>query len=131
MEQAEHYMDDLLMFFSLHPLERSLYDVLYRRMDAAFPGAAVKVQKTQISFYAPRLFAAASLPIRRKKDWPKQCLLVTFGLSHQVSHPRIAVATEPYPNRWTHHVVVSREEELDDQLLEWLRDAYLFSQRKR
>lgn len=131
MERSEHYLDDLLMFFSQHPLEYELYEALFQKMDSAFPQAAVKVQKTQISFYAPRLFAAASLPVRRKKGWPKQCLLVTFGLSHQVSHPRIAVAIEPYPNRWTHHVVVSRQEELDDQLLDWLREAYLFSQQKR
>ena len=67
---------------------------------------------------------------RRKKDWPQDCLLVTFGLSHRLSSPRIAVAVEPYPNRWTHHVVVSRLEELDEELMDWLREAYDFAQNK-
>ncbi len=100
-------------------------------MSAAFPDACVKVQKSQISFYGRHLFAAASLPVRRKKGWPEHCLMVTFGLGHQVDHPRIAVATEPYPHRWTHHVLVTREGEIDGQLLDWLGQAWAFAERKR
>ena len=96
-------------------------------MEEAFPDATVKVQKSQISFYARHLFAAASLPVCRKKGWPAHCLLVTFGLSHRVDHPRIAVAVEPYPNRWIHHVVVSEPEEIDGQLMDWLREAHDFA----
>ena len=99
-------------------------------MEQAFPDASVKVQKSQISFYCPKLFAAASIPVRRKKDWPKECLLVTFGLERQVISPRIAVSVEPYPNRWTHHVVVSQPEEIDGELLDWLSQAYQFCQIK-
>ena len=44
--------------------------------------------------------------------------------------PRIAVAVEPYPNRWTHHVVVSQPEEIDGKLLDWLSQAYQFCQIK-
>ena len=44
--------------------------------------------------------------------------------------PRIAVAVEPYPNRWTHHVLVSRPEEVDEKLLSWLQEAYTFSECK-
>ena len=40
------------------------------------------------------------------------------------------MAVEPYPNRWTHHVVVSRLEELDEELMDWLREAYDFAQNK-
>ncbi len=127
MKTPEHYEADILFFFDGRPLELALYEALFRRMEAAFPEASVKVQKTQISFYSKHLFAAASLPVRRRKEWPRHCILVTFGLSHQVSAPRIAVATEPYPNRWTHHVVVAGEREVDEELLGWLREAYDFS----
>ena len=37
---------------------------------------------------------------------------------------------EPYPNRWTHHVLVTREEELDGELLGWLEEAYEFARNK-
>lgn len=131
MNISEHYPSDLLFFFDGKPLELSLYEALFRRMDANFPDASVKVQKSQISFYNKHLFAAASLPVRRKKGWPEHCILVTIGLSYRLSSPRVAVAVEPYPNRWTHHILVFQEEQIDGELLGWLREAYDFSQSKR
>lgn len=111
-------------------MELSLYEALFQQLDAVFPDTSVKVQKSQISFYARHLFAAVSLPVHRRKNWPEHCLLVTFGLSRRLSAPRIAVATEPYPNRWTHHVVVDQEGQLDAELLGWLREAYVFAEQK-
>lgn len=131
MKTPEHYESDLLFYFDGRPVELSLYRRLFAAMASAFPDASVKVQKSQISFYCPKLFAAASIPVRRKKDWPRECLLVTFGLEQQLPSPRIAVAVEPYPNRWTHHVVVSRPEEIDEELLAWLTQAFQFAQTKR
>ena len=130
MTTPEHYESDVLFFFDGKPTELALYQALERAMAARFPEASVKVQKSQISFYHRHLFAAASLPLRRRKEWPKECLLVTFGLSRRLSSPRIAVAVEPYPNRWTHHVVVAREEEIDGELLDWLAEAYDFAAAK-
>ena len=130
MNTQEHYQSGLLFYFDGRPQELALYEDLFQAMSAAFPDACVKVQKSQISFYGRHLFAAASLPVRRKKTWPEHCILVTFGLSHRVEDPRIAVAVEPYPNRWTHHVVVDNPEQIDSQLLSWLQEAWDFSERK-
>ena len=127
MNCSEHYAADLLFYFDGRPLELSLYETLFAALDAAFPQASVNVQKSQISFYGRHLFAASSLTVRRKKTWPEHCILVTFGLSHRVEDPRIAVAVEPYPNRWTHHVLVTRAEELDGELMGWLEEAYQFA----
>ena len=131
MQKPAHYEADALYFFDGKPLELALYQAFFQRMEEVFPQASVKVQKSQISFYGKHLFAAASLPVRRKKDWPQHCLVVTIGLSYRLDSPRVAVAVEPYPNRWTHHVLVSEEEQIDDELLGWLRDAYEFSESKR
>ena len=87
MRVPEHCTADAGMFFDGHPAELALYEALFRRMDGAFPEGTVKVQKSQISFYAPRLFAAASLPVRQKKDWPRECLVVTIGLARPLSSP--------------------------------------------
>ena len=130
MEQSEYYQSDVLFFFDGHPEELALYQALFARMEERFPHARVKVQKSQISFYSPRLFAAASLPVRRRKGWPEKCLMVTVGLVRRLDAPRVAVAVEPYPNRWTHHVLVTREEELDGELLGWLEEAWRFSREK-
>ena len=130
MRVPEHCTADAGMFFDGHPAELALYEALFRRMDGAFPEGTVKVQKSQISFYGKHLFDAVSLPIRRRKDWPDHCIQVTFGLSYPLNSARIAVAVEPYPNRWTHHVVVSEESQLDTELFDWLREAYEFSENK-
>lgn len=131
MNLPERYQEDILFYFDQKPQELALYQALFRQMEAAFPESSVRVQKSQISFYGRHLFAMASLPVRRKKGWPKECILVSFGLPCRADSPRIAVATEPYPGRWTHHVVVSREEELDGELLELLKAAWDFSEGKR
>ena len=131
MNRLEHYDSDLLFYFDGKPLELSLYQRLFAAMEQAFPDASVKVQKSQISFYGRHLFAAASLPVRRKKGWPEHCLMVTFGLDHRENHSRITVATEPYPNRWTHHVLVSERREIDTQLMDWLVQSWVFAENKR
>ena len=68
--------------------------------------------------------------VRRKKDCPDCYIVVTFGLEHKAESPRIDIATEPYPNRWTHHVLISELEEIDDELMGWIREAAEFSDRK-
>ena len=127
MEHSEHYPSDVLFFFEGKQMERALYEALFARVEQTFPEASVKVQKSQISFYHKHLFAAASLPLRRKKDWPEQCLVVTIGLARPLESPRAAVKVEPYPGRWTNHVLLARKEEIDQQLLGWLREAYDFA----
>ncbi|MGI5934095.1 MAG: DUF5655 domain-containing protein [Lawsonibacter sp.] len=132
MQVPEHYTSDVLCFFEGKPLELSLYQALTERMAEVLPDdISVKVQKTQISFYARRLFAAASLPVRRKKDWPRECLVVTIGLARPLSSPRAAVSVEPYPGRWTNHILITRPEEVDGELIEWLREAHSFALSKR
>ena len=131
MKTPEHYMSDVLFFFGGKPLELTLYEVLYQRMETEFPDASVRVQKSQISFYGRHLFGAVSLPVRRKKNWPEHCIVVTIGLPYQLESPRVAVAVEPYPGRWTHHVLISKEEQVDGELLGWLREAWAFAESKR
>ena len=131
METSAYYEQDLRRFFSGKPLELALYQALLRHMEAEFPDASVKVQKSQISFYGRHLFGAVSLPVRRKKDWPEHCIVVTVGLPYRLESPRAAVAVEPYPGRWTHHVLISEEEQIDGELLGWLREAWAFAESKR
>ena len=119
-------MDELL-FFDRLPRFRPVYEALKDALAARCPELTVRVSKTQISFRSRYVFAAASLPYRRKKEWPKEYLMVSFGLPAQKKSPRIAASAEAYPGRWTHHVLVERPEDLDAELLGWLDEAYRFS----
>ena len=131
MNLPEYYASDVLLFFDGHPAELALYQALASQLDALFPDASVKVQRSQISFYGRHLFAAASMPVRRRRDWPRECLVVTAGLSRPLDSPRAAVSVEPYPGRWTNHILLTREDQVDEELLRWLREAWDFSQSKR
>lgn len=123
---------DILFFFNEHTDVLPLYERLEAQILAQIPDVKIKVSKTQISFSNKRGFAFASfLPCRRVKDRPKIWLTVTFGHDRKVESPRIDVATEPYPNRWTHHVMVSSVEEIDEELMGWIREAAAFSASKR
>ena len=116
---------DELMFFSPMPDALPLYEILCDRLRAECPDTILKVQQSQITFKARYGFAFVSL--RRMKGCPEVFLIVTFGLSHRLDSPRIAAAVEPYPNRWTHHTIVSEPDQLDGELMGWLREAHAFA----
>lgn len=127
MTLPDHYETDKLFFFASRPDSMELYESLFARMAARFPDCSVKVQKTQISFYSPRLFAMVSLP-RRKAE---RGLVLTLGLGRRLDSPLAAVVTEPYPGRWTHHFPISSAAGLTPELFALIDEALRFSREKR
>ncbi len=121
---------DILMLFAKTPGALPLYEEFERRVLAAYPDATIMVKATQISFYNTYAFAWA-WPPRKRKGMPEVCMMVTFGLDCELVHSRVMEATEPYPNRWTHHVIVQRLDEIDGELMEWIDRSYRFSLSKR
>ena len=119
--------DDELLFFVEWPQLLPLYEKLRVYLESVYPNLTIKVSKTQISFYNRHMFAMVSLPTRRKKTWPKEFLMVSFGLDHQVISQRIAMSVEAYRDRWTHHVLVTDESQLDEELYAWITEAYTFA----
>lgn len=130
MQLPEHYETDLLFFFQHSPAALALYQALLRRMEPCFPQTALRVQKTQISFYDRHLFAAVSLPHSARQFGPDAVLVLTLGLNRRLDDPRAAAVVEPYPGRFTHHIPLSGETDLDAALLGWLREARDFARSK-
>jgi len=124
---TEPSMDELL-FFAEKPDALPLYLCLREKILGCCGEVGIQVKKTQISFVNRHLFAAVSfLPVRKAKERFKPYLTVTFGLGVKVDSPRIDVAAEVYPNRWTHHMIIGREEEINGELMIWLQKAAAFS----
>ena len=90
----------------------------------------MKVAKTQISLRNRYVFAVVSLPRRKLKGWPEKYVLVSFGLGWKMENNRIVQTVEPYPGRWTHHVILERPEDVDGELMDWLDLAYGFAMTK-
>ena len=123
---------DILLFFNEEPDALPLYNALEERITAEIQNVNIKMQKSQIAFANRHNFAFVSfLPFRKAKERPKVYITVTFGLNYKKESPRIDAATEPYPNRWTHHVLVSSIDEIDDELFSWIKEASDFSATKR
>lgn len=123
--------NDIFCFFSDHPDALQLYEVLEEKILNQIEKVQIKVSKSQISFYNKHLFACVSFArIRKKKDCPPVYIVVTFGLSHRAVSPRIEAVAEPYPNRWTHHVLLSSVDEMDEEFMDWIREAAAFSAAK-
>ena len=123
---------DVLLFFEQRLDALPLYERLEEKILTEIENVTIKVQKTQIAFSNRRNFAFVSfLPVRKAKDRPQIYITITFGLEYRVDSARIDGAVEPYPNRWSHHVLLSDAEEIDSELMGWLREASLFSASKR
>lgn len=122
---------DSLCFFESQPEALPLYEAFERRVLEEIENVEIRVQKTQISFYNRHLFACVSfLKVRKVKERPPVYLVVTFGLGRKAESPRIDAASEPYPNRWTHHVTISSLDEIDGELMGWVKEAARFAAAK-
>ncbi|MDO4262257.1 MAG: DUF5655 domain-containing protein [Eubacteriales bacterium] len=118
-------------FFREHPGAVPLYEAFAGMLFERFPETSMRVQKSQITFSNRHVYACVSfLRVRRKAELQEPYLVVTLGLSYPLGSGRVAVKTEPYPGRWTTHLVVGSPSELDDELFEWVRQAYDFSEFK-
>ena len=122
---------DTLHFFDQQPDALPLYETLKACILEQMPDVRIKVQKSQISFYQKHLFACVSfLRVKKKRELPPCYIVVTIGLSRRLDSPRVAAATEPYPGRWTHHIVVSDPGQIDPELMGWLKEAAAFAAQK-
>ena len=123
--------EEVLYFFDNHPDALPLYETFEDKVRNIVSDVRIKVQKTQISFYNKHMFACVSFArVRKKKDCPENFIVVTISLNHKLESPRVDIATEPYPNRWTHHLLISDMSEIDEELMEWVEEAAEFAARK-
>ena len=118
---------DVILFFNKIPQALPLYLAFEEIIREKYPDVNIKVQKSQISFSNKHGFAYIWLPIRKMKGRPAVYLIVSFGLPYRLDSPRIVEAAEPYPNRWTHHVIIKSLKDIDEKLMEWIDLSYHFS----
>jgi len=112
-------------FFGDQSASLHLYRVVEAYLQSLGP-VRIDVARTQVSFRANFMFAAVWLPQKSSPIRAKQGIGLSFSLTHPVSHPRIAPAVEVRPRRWTHHVLLEKAEDLDDDIKAWLRESYAF-----
>lgn len=128
MYQAQ---SDELLFCEGHTRAIPLYEAFAGTLFERFPETSIRVQKTQITFSNRHVYACASFArVKKRAELPDPYLVITLGLPYALNSDRVAVKTEPYPGRWTTHIVVGTQAELDGELWEWVRQAYEFAENK-
>ena len=118
--------DAELQFFMGHERALPIYAALRALVLERWPETEIRVAKTQISFRARFGFAFVSTR-RMGRACPEVFIVVSFGLGRELKSPRVFAASEPYPNRWTHHVIAAGPEEIDGELMAWLGEAHDFA----
>ena len=117
-------------FFEGRPVALELFNTVRRYLES-LGSVNIDPMKTQIAFGTTRKFAWVWLPqmwIRKRSD---TSITLTFDLDHKVEHPRIEEAVEPRPGRWTHHVIIEKTSDIDDDVKAWLREAYEAGQKPK
>ena len=103
-------------FQTKEPLVRELYDLFLETLKQFGPVKVFPV-KTRIVFQAEVQFAAA-MPRKRWLDG-------YFWLRRQVTHPRIYKLEMGIFRDYGHLVRLTRKEDLDEELIDFLQDAYI------
>src|SRR5574341_737243 len=109
-------------FFKGHKDSRRLFDVLKSVIKAIGP-AELRVTKSQIAFHRGKAFAWVWIPGKylRGKTAPP---VLTLSFREREPSTRWKEIVEPSPGRFTHHLELYSVDDVDNEVRDWLRDAW-------
>jgi hypothetical protein len=100
---------------------RTLFNVLAGHL-CGFGPVTIVPEKTRIAFQVRMSFAAVS--VRRAH------LVGHFVLARRLEHPRFPRVDTISPRNHVHHFRISKLADLDDEFIEWAREAYAVGEQK-
>ena len=113
---------DIVRFFDGHPGALALF----RRIEAVVAGigpADVRVSRSQVAFRRRTGFAFVWLPGRWLRH-PAAETVLSLALGRRDPSPRWKEVVHPSPRVWMHHLELRRTADIDDEVRDWLREAY-------
>jgi len=115
--------DAVAAFFAGHPLGLVVHGAVVAVVDGLGP-SEVRVTASQVAFRRRRGFAYLWLPGRWLRA-PNADVVLSVALDHRDDSGRWKQVAHPSPRIWMHHLELHDPADLDDQVREWLREAYL------
>lgn len=109
-------------FFSGWEVSRRIFDTLRAAIEALGP-VDVRVTKSQVAFRRRKAFAWAWLPDRYLRGGHAP-LVLTLSFAKPNDSPRWKQIVEPAPGRFTHHLELYSDSEIDDQVRCWLQEVW-------
>lgn len=109
-------------FFAGYPDSRRIFDTLRATVDAIGPHDC-RVSKSQVAFRRRVNFAMAWIP-GLYLGVGRAPLVLTVLLRRRDASPRWKEVVEPHPGRFTHHLELSDDADLDGEVRDWLLEAW-------
>jgi hypothetical protein len=110
-------------FFAGQEESRQLYEALWEMLQALGPVQA-RATKSQVAFRRRgKAFAWAWMPGKYLRG-PAAPLVLTLSLRRRGASPRWKEIAEPYPGHFTHHLELHAASDLDEQVRQWLDEAW-------
>lgn len=110
-------------FFEGQEKPRQLFEAL-RCVVNAIGSAELRVTKSQIAFRRRKAFAWVWMPGKYLRGKPTP-LVLTLSLHSRDASPRWKEIVEPSPGRFTHHLELYSINDIDDEVRDWLWDAWM------
>ena len=112
-------------FFSGQLESRTLFEAVRQAIQPIGP-AEMQITKSQIAFRRAKAFAWVWMPEKylRRKAAP---LVLTLAFHHRDSSTRWKEIVEPHPGRFTHHLEIYTIDDIDEEVIDWLREAWLIA----
>jgi hypothetical protein len=109
-------------YFEGQDASRKLFETLRGVIESIGP-AEIRVTRSQVAFRRSKTFAWAWIPGKylRGRGAP---LVLTLSFAHKDTSPRWKEVDEPAPGRFTHHLELWSADDIDDEVRDWLREAW-------
>lgn len=114
---------NLEQYFDGNRQSREIFDCLYDIVGAMGP-VEMLVMESQVAFRRKKAFACAWIPGKYKQGRGAP-LVLTLSLRRRDISPRWRVIVPLSPVRFTHHLELYSENEIDDQVCQWLQEAWV------
>ena len=108
-------------FFAGHPGALAVY-VRVRSVLEQLGPVDVRTTRSQVAFRRARGFAYLWLPGRYLAK-PAAEVVLSFALGRHDPSARLKEVVHPSPRQWMHHLEVNDADDIDDEVVGWLREA--------
>jgi hypothetical protein len=98
------------------------YQKVHRMVERLGP-VTVRVSKSQVAFRRRRGFAYVWMPGMYLAQ-PAAEVVLSIALDRELASSRFKEVVHPSPRVWMHHLEIRSLDDLDDEVLGWLRAAF-------
>lgn len=108
-------------FFAGHPERMAVFEHIQSVLQSLGP-LEVRVSRSQVAFRRRRGFAYLWTPQQYLGERAAG-LVLAVALGREDRSPRWKQVAHPAPRQWLHHLVLHGAEDIDAEVVDWLREA--------